>query len=222
MTEGVWVAIIGGLSGIAIAVITAGVTAYVKLQGRHNTTANENKILKIELSCVSILFDHTLINTLNSHIINIFENTKVNRFLILFAVNGKDTVRYVTVCYEQTKMGGSAGAIYRYVRLKIDEHYQRMLKDVERDEVIHLDVKRMQPSILKTIYESKVEKVHYSTVCFLKRIKADENNDIILYTSIATTEDCEFTDDEKMIIKTNVDAIRHEARNVTFTQSWKN
>jgi hypothetical protein len=70
--------------------------------------------------------------------------------------------------------------------------------------------------MLKTIYQSREEEIKYSTVKFLKRIEVDKNNDIIVYSSIATSHDEDLTNEEHLIIKYNFDAIKAEAKHLTY------
>jgi hypothetical protein len=208
--------VIVSLAAPVSAVLTALIAAYVALKRKHSNVKQENKILTIELNSINILFNHNLLAIIDEHVTNIFDETKVNRFLILFAVNGKTHFNFVTVCMERTNTGAMSGSIFRYNRLEIDDHYKSMLKQVELQGNVHLEVSTMPPSILKSIYESRDEKVTFSCVKFLKRINVDENNDIVLYSSIATTNNEDFTSEEQLIIKRNFDVIKNEARNISY------
>lgn len=205
-----------GLAAPISAVIVAVIASYTTLQNKHNKVKQENKVLKIELNSINILFSHKLITIINEHINNIFEETKVNRFLILFAVNGKSHFNYVTCCYEKTNTGSTTGSIFRYNRFEIDDHYKAMLKQIELQGNVYFEVANMPPSILKEIYQSRDEKVTFSCIKFLRRVNIDELNDIILYSSIATTNNEDFTSEEALIIKRNFDIIKNEARNITY------
>jgi hypothetical protein len=198
------------------AVLVAIIAAYATLKKKHSNVKQENKVLKIELSCINILFNHEFLKILNSKVENIFAETKIDRFLILFAVNGKDVVKYATVCYERNKATNHVGAIYRYIRLEVDTHYQNLLKQVEAIGTVHLVVKEMPTCMLKTIYQSREEEIKYSTVKFLKRIEVDQHNDIIVYSSIATSHDEDLTNEEHLIIKYNFDAIKSEAKHLSY------
>jgi len=208
--------IIVSLAAPVSAVLTALIAAYVTLKKKHSNVKQENKMLKIELNSINILFNHSLITIINEHVGNIFSETKANRFLILFAVNGKTHFNYVTVALEHVKDVSMSGSIFRYNRLEIDDHYKAMLKMIETNGGVNYKVSDMPQSILRSIYESRDEKVTYSCVRFLKRIMVDEMNDIVLYSSIATTEKQDFTQEEQLIIKRNFDVIKNEARTITY------
>lgn len=208
--------LIVGLGTPISAIVVAIIVAYTSLKKRHTIVKQENKVLRIELSCVNILFNHEFLKALNKHVESIFQETRIDRFLILFAVNGKDTVKYATVCYEKNKSSNHLGAIYRYIRLEVDTHYQNLLKQVEAMGSVHLIVKEMPKCMLKTIYQSREEEIKFSTVKFIKRIEVDDLNDIIVYSSMATAHNEDLTDEEHLILKYNFDAIKSESKHLTF------
>lgn len=202
-------------------VIVAIVAGYFALRTKRAEQATkdarkEKEKLKAELSCINILFQHDFIILLNKQVENLFRETKAERFLLLFAVNGKTDFNFVSVCYEKMKNERSRGAVYRYVRLGIDEHYRQMLKDVERENAIYLKVQEMPNSLLKSIYQSLIENVRYSVIKFIKRLNADDENDIVIYSSLATCQDEDFTDNERVIIKAIYDVIRSHANSIEF------
>ena len=98
-----------GLAAPVSAVLIAIITAYTTLKNKHTKVKQENKVLKIELNSINILFNHNLITIINEHVANIFNETKANRFLILFAVNGKTHFNYVTVALEHVRDGAMSG-----------------------------------------------------------------------------------------------------------------
>jgi len=210
--DGILISAFAPMSAIIVAIITS----YVTLKIKHKEVKEENKTMRIELECINILFNHEFLAVLNEHVNNIFEQTKVNRFLILFAVNGKTSFRYVTCCFEKVGSGAVQGSIFRYNRFEIDDHYKNMLKQVELQGSVQYEVKTMPNSMLKSIYESRDEKVTYSCIKFLKRINVNEDNDIVLYSSLATTNSEDYTNEESIVIKRNFDLIKSEARKLTY------
>lgn len=225
MDTGVTVAIIAGVTTLLSTTI-AGYYALKNKRAEYEIKNQKNEIetakedvsrLKAELSCINIMFEHDLISFLNHQVDKLFERTKAERFIILFAINGKTEFNFVSVCYEKTKSDKTRGAIYRYVRLGIDSHYKEMLKRVERYETIYLDVDQMEESLLKGIYKQTVEGVTFSSIHFIKRLAADRNNDIVIYSSLATTKPEDFTAVERVTIKSTYDQIRAHSQNLTFS-----
>ena len=133
-------------------------------------------------------------NRLYNLVHNVFARTTADRFLILGAHNGKETMRFASAYYEQHKDSEdietsdvmlSFGAVSKFVNFEFDDHYRTMLKKAEVEGVIELVVAEMPDCDLKNIYQA--EKIHHSKVYFLERIKNYDNhqNDLILYASLA-------------------------------------
>lgn len=188
------------------------------LQGQKETAERNERKAKVELSALQVLFETTYFSFLEDKVSEIFENTKANRFLILFAINGTEKFKYATVVYEHMKDDRSKGAIKRYVKVEIDDYYQDMLKVVEKEGSVHLVVKDMpDKSLLKAFYKMPQENVKYSIIKFITRIKVDSMNDIVFYSSIATCDDDDFELSERVFIKVIFDQIRHHKHQIKIT-----
>lgn len=180
-----------------------------RVEQENKKLKQENHSSKIELSCLKVLFESTFYHLLSQKIHDLFDNTKADRFLILFAINGKDTFKHVTVCYEAYKDSRYAGAISRYVRLSIDDSYKTLLKGIESSKYISLTTSSMpKDSLLYNIYSSESEKIKHSVVKFLGRKAVDADNDVLFYCSAATRQAKRFTNKELTNIRYNVDSIR--------------
>jgi hypothetical protein len=217
MSDAVAISVISGV----VALITTALAGFFsikvkKLEKINERKKEENIKLKAELNCVSVLFDYNMLTFLNQRVEGIFETTKAERFIVLFAINGKLDFNFVSVCFEKTKTKIGAGAIFKYVRLQVDRHYKEMLKEVERDSSIYLEVSSMPDSLLKDIYQSISEGVKYSSVHFLTRGNIDESNDIVIFSSLATTNANDFTKSEKVAIKGFYDEMRSHANLIDF------
>ena len=81
-----------------------------------------------------------------------------------------------------------------------------MLKDTETLGKVSYNVSKMEECDLKSIYE--LEEVNFSDVHFIMRSKIDNENDRLFYCSISTHEESDFTSNERVLIKTNVDKIK--------------
>jgi len=217
MSETVIIGIVSTLGVIISATIAGFYSVKVKrLEGANETKDKQVKKLRAELTCINVLFEYNLIALINRTVDDIFKNTKAERFIILFALNGKTDFNFVSVCYEKTKTAKTSGAIYRYVRVQIDDHYRQMLKYVEKDHQVYLDVANMQECLLKNIYQSIAEGVTFSGVHFINRSPLDEDNDTLVYCSMATTDPEDFTKQEKAMMKLAMDNIRSHAKEIDF------
>lgn len=216
-----------GLTQILIAVLTITLPACFKLlydlqklridsrkkELINNKLRTENKHNELKLDFLNRIMDLTSVNQIIEAIEKVFTLTKADRFLILVAVNGKEDFNVVSVIFEQHKKNYKVNAIGTYRNIRIDQTYKQMLKNCEVNDVITLCTKEMPNSLLKSFYE--VEGVQFSKVRFLARKPIDGENDFLVFSSLATHNEKDFTPREKTIIKTIYEtAIKPNINNV--------
>lgn len=205
--------VIGGL--VTLLVKQVGDRKLKEKEWEHEQTKREAKKLKIELSLLDLWFKSDFNELLHEKVAEIFDRTKANRFLLLFAINGKEDFNSATVVYERTRDTRSEGAMGRYIRLPIDNYYRNMLKQVERYRYVDIHTEDLpKESILYRIYSSPEEKVTHSRIKFIKRMTIDENNDLLLYASVGTHENESFTPEEEHEMHLAVNVIRQKASNI--------
>lgn len=209
MIEIILPSLITGIFAVTIALIA---NKNKNLKKQNLLLENDKNKIETELSAITILFNHSFINTLNDIVEEIFTHTKTTRFLLLFAVNGKETFKYVTACYESNKNPKYRVATKKYIRLKIDEQYKNMLKKVEHINKEILNTETMQPCLLKNIYESYDEQIKNGLVYFIDRIPIDDDNDALIYASISTTDDELYNSSELFLIDTNVNLVKNSSK----------
>lgn len=155
-------------------------------------------------SAISLFIDLELISTISSKVDEIFYHTGVDRFLLLIAVNGKESFNVVSVVYERHKVGIGAErieAIDRYSHVMIDQEYKKMLKDAEVNGAVMMDVDTMnQDSILYNIYRS--EGVTASIVKLITRVNLDNENSLLLYCSFATHDESKISKRDRLFVHT--------------------
>lgn len=202
MDSTIFVSIIG-----AIATITVSILLYrkdIKIKKMEIETTRERETAKhqsIKINALDKLLDFTSFNLIRNSVDRIFEHTKADRFMILIAVNGKTDFNVVSVIFEQHKTAKwRVNAIIRYRDVNIDDAYRQLLKDVEYSGSVLLKVDEMKPQLLKDFYV--VEKVKHSLIKFLHREHIDDENDVVIYSSVSTHLSAPFTKIEKAIIKT--------------------
>ena len=175
----------------------------------------EERKAKIELSALAVLFDTKFFNFLEEKVGDIFNNTRATRFLILYAINGKTDFKHATVTYEHIRGEKGKGAIKRYTKVKIDDGYRNLLKVIEEFGSFTLNVNEMnKEDLLYKIYTMPQEEVNHSIVKFIARKRIDENNDLIFYSTIATTDNEEFTQGEKTYIRMIFSHIREMSKTI--------
>jgi len=182
-------------------VISSYITAKALI--RSKVIEKENKELKKNYNALDILFDFSVFNKIVYQVNELFAKTKADRYLTLYATNGKTDFKFVTSMFEHHKDNEfirlTTGAVSKYIKLQFDAHYLALLKEVEHVGPVFLDVIEMPECDLKNVYIS--EKILHSCVMFLNRIQIDDNNDLLLFCSIATHSAEKFTPAEITIIK---------------------
>jgi hypothetical protein len=178
----------------------------LKLQAvkyKNHLIASETEHVKTELKLdyFNRAMDISRINPIINSVNNVFEKTKASRFLILIAINGKDSFNVVSVIFEHHKPSlNKRNAIGTYRNVTIDNHYRTLLKKTEQEKSVNITTKDLDDCILKDFY--KIEKVTHSKLFFLSRNKIDEDNDFVIYSSIATYDEEDYSREEKAHIKT--------------------
>jgi hypothetical protein len=129
--------------------------------------------------------------------------------MIIIAMNGTHDFRVVSVIFEQHKTEKwKVNAIIRYRDVEIDDSFRKLLKKVEVEDSVTFNVAKMKPQLLKDFYV--IEKVKHSHLRFLHREELNKDNDVVVYASIATHDDDEFTNIENTFIKTELEgSIKH-------------
>lgn len=165
------------------------------------------------LSRANFMITLKAFSEISEYVIEVFSKTKADRYLILCAHNGKEHLRFASAIYEQVddeKKNArlSFGAVSKYVNFEFDEYYRKMLKEVEVGGMMELNVNTMPECDLKYIYQN--EKVAHSNVFFINRIKNYDGNenDLVIYSTFATHDPSEFTEGEKIYIRTAINNIK--------------
>lgn len=172
-----------------------------KLIAENTELTHQKAEADIKMTFFNQIIDLTSINIISSSVDRMFEKTKADRFLIMIAVNGKTDFNVISVVFEQHKdKSNRINAIARYHNISIDYHYKKLLQDAEKHDLIDIHTSKMPESILKDFYLD--EKVTESLIRKLIRKPIDANNDFLVYSSISTHKNRQFTRIEKSYIKT--------------------
>lgn len=202
----------------ALALLGAAFITYrkdVKLKQMTQDMQKANSELtdvKMKRDVLGGLLNFIAFNKIRDSVDRIFEQTKADQFLILFAINGKTDFNYVTVIFEQQKESKyKINAIVRYRDVNIDVKYRGMLKDAETHGSVDLTTSEMSSQILKDFYT--LEKIKHSKVHFIHRKSLDENNDVTVFGSVATHSKEKWSKAENTIIKNEYEgSINHILR----------
>lgn len=163
----------------------------------------DNKNKEINRNVVDKLLDLTLLNKIQQSVNVIFDETTVEKFMILIAINGKTNFNTITCIFEQNKKY-RGNAIGRMRNLQIDQEYKNLIRESELKPIVKIDVKQMKQSILKSLYSTS--NVKYARLKHIIRSPIDNNNDALVFCSIATERNEDFNFDEEVIISNQVDS----------------
>lgn len=213
MSNEIIIALIG-----AIATIIASTIAYFK-DLRAKKQALDNSVLLKEIHDLRVSFDNStkklaetrikvnildrlselsVFNEIKNSIDRIFQKTKADRFLILFSMNGTRELRAVSVAFEIHKNPKSSNAIVRYRDVEIDDSYRTLIKRVEKDGSVDLSREEMEPQILKDFFT--IEGINTIKLTFVERRHLDEENDIVIFGTVAAEEIEGWTELESAVI----------------------
>lgn len=166
--------------------------AILKKEEEIADTKRERDDHKIKADVLDKVLDFASFNAIKEGVDELFEQTRADRFLILIAINGCEDFNMISVIFEQHKDSQyKVSAIARYKSLSIDTDYRNMLKLSEKYGKIELETEKMPPCLLKDIYQ--IESVTHSDVRHLVRVKIDDKNDVLVYSSLATHHKMGFT-----------------------------
>ena len=172
-----------------------------ELLARNTDLSSQKAEADMKMSYYGQMFNLTSFNIISSSVDRIFEKTKADQFLIMIAVNGKTDFNVISVIFEQHKNNDHRiNAIARYHNITIDPHYKKLLKTTNIEAVIEMITDDMPESILKDFHTE--EKITSSLVRQLVRTPMDEENDVLVYSTISTHSKKRFTRLEKSFIKT--------------------
>ena len=185
----------------------------MEIESAKQKEAAKNQSIKI--NALDKLLDFTSFNIIRNSVDRILDNTKADRFMILIAVNGKTDFNVVSVIFEQHKTAKwKVNAIIRYRDVHIDDKFRKLLKDVEYKGTLDIRVDEMENQLLKDFYI--IEKLKHVKFQFLHREHVDENNDVIIYSTVSTHLSTPFTKIENAVIKTEYEgSIIHTIKNYT-------
>lgn len=173
-----------------------------KMNSKVNSAETERKeVLRKHLSS-SFEIDFNDLNEIKNIIHEVITKSSITRVLMLSSVNGKDPVNWISVLWEQHGDGDlsnlSLGATSKYMDISSDHEYRDMLHQIEKGRPYIVEVDKMDPCMLRDIYQS--EKIKHSMVVFGYRAKITNMDDQLIYFSWATHNDQPFAPAQKLEI----------------------
>ncbi len=163
-----------------------------------------------EESDAEVKFSLSEINEIHQRFLDLEQTTKVDRFLILKAENGKSNPKFASVVFEQYRDRTLFVAALVYTKIVVDSYYSEMLKDGEQHGILKMTTATMPENArLRGFYEA--EGVHHSNLYFLgSQATESKTNDkrIVWYCTLATKKTDKFTKAEELSLQTFVDFVK--------------
>lgn len=175
----------------------------------------DKRNIEVKLEFFNRIHSVKFFNEINNAVDKIFKYTSADRFFIFIAINGKTDFNIVTSIFQRRKDNDKKHVRPKYDNIPIDDSYKNMLKDAQVKEVIKLTTEFMEECKLKGFYE--YEKVNFSQVRFLSRKPIDDENDFIVFSSLAKHGDSDFTAMETVLNQLQYDSIIKPSINEILT-----
>ncbi|MDO6813831.1 hypothetical protein [Tenacibaculum soleae] len=118
----------------------------------------------------------------------LFKNTKATRVIVFVAINGKVEPKKVYALFGEKDDGTQIDQEFKGV--EIDEPYLHTLHELEKEGSLLVETMKLRSGLLKNIYFK--EQITFSYLKFVKRYHLTEEDDAVVYMSIATDNDVSF------------------------------
>lgn len=185
------IAIVAGISGLAIAAVPAYLTYRIKSREVRQEHAAAMRELDVQQAALG--FDGFLSEwgTIHQELQALIHETPIDRFLILRAWNGEMTPKWTTAIF-QFREGEQAPV--SYVHFELDDDYVERLRHIASRSEAVLEVAHLPPSAIKSVYE--MEGVKHSVWMHITTKKVEGSKSVAMtYCSFATHEDVALDDD---------------------------
>ena len=183
--------LIESLLQIALLLGSLAAGIYAKIAGKEKKKLKrENEYLKDNIYRQKIvkikeLMDLQRFSSMEKAILKCFDSTQIDRFSVMFVMNGKTEFKFLTVLYDQSEIDHNLGSISPYTRFPIDHNYKKMLAEIEEGSFVWRSDKDFGVGLINDYLD--LEMIRLIGWAFIKRIPIDEQNDIVVYCSFSST-----------------------------------
>lgn len=197
------------LAAIIVAVITGGfgvLAEYARRRGIKRESTME-KELKFQASALDFSDYMREWSEINAEIVALFEESKIDRFLILRAWNGALDPRWTTAFFQLREEGQKA---YSYTHVQLDRDYVDRLRHAVTTGVMVFSVADAPESLIKSVYD--FEGVKHSAWFSIDTRRLDKSDSVALtYCSFATHHEEPISDAEMIRCRLIVSRIKNIA-----------
>lgn len=171
-----------------IGLVGIGVTAYFGYLSKRRTDARMGAVeTEVDLHRFALSFDDFFREWqgIEEDLHKLFQDTNIERFLLLRAFNGKHEPRWTNAIFQLRSGGAKDFVDYKFVEL--DEDYIARLKKITNENKLTVEVESAQEGLIKSIYLA--ESIKHSSWFHIASYDAPEGSRMITYCSFATTKD---------------------------------
>lgn len=173
----------GVIGSIVLAYVNNQKSAKIKEVQNINDRLKDN-IYQAKIQKVKELYDIQHFSLMRRTIQQLFSSTPIDRFSIMFVMNGKIDFNFMTVIYDQSSIDPELGGVSPYARFPIDHEYRRMLKEMESTKFVW----RAYPEFRVGRMDDFLEMEKIKSICwgYVTRIALDEFNDLVVYLAASS------------------------------------
>lgn len=156
-----------------------------------------DSLYDVRLLRVKEVFNLRRFSILEKEIKRLLYNTRIDRFTILFVMNGKTDFDYLTVLFDQI-LGAEGGGVSAYNKFKVDDIYKATIKEIELHKYKWIDTRQNFGIVGE---EFRIEGIYEALFNFVERVRIDSFNDVILYSVASTHSPRKLTEKERRVIQ---------------------
>jgi hypothetical protein len=151
---------------------------------------SQNQILKdniytSKIKTIKELFDFQRFSGLQNLLQRLFKKGPIDRFTLMFVMNGKIDFHYMTVLMDESNIANTAlSEISPYSRFLIDGQYGAIIKETELGHFVWRCAPDFKAGGLDDFLN--LEQIKCIGWAFVQRIKLDSQNDIVVYCSFSS------------------------------------
>lgn len=173
----------GVIGSVVLAYVNNQKSAKIKEVQSINDRLKDN-IYQAKIQKVKELYDLQHFSLMERTIQQLFLTTPIDRFTIMFVMNGKIDFNYLTVIFDQSSTDLELGGVSPYARFPIDHEYRRMLKEMEVNKFVWRKSPEFRVGRINDFLE--MEKVNNICWAYVTRIALDEFNDLVVFLSVSS------------------------------------
>ena len=144
----------------------------------------KDNIYQAKIRQVKEVYDLQRFSNFQQIVHKMFAGTPIDRFAIMFVMNGKVDFNFLTVLFDESMLNPEIGDISPYTRFPIDDAYRSMLRSCERNGFVWRDGPDFGVGVIDDYLV--LEKIKCIGWGFVQRVRLDEFNDLLVFASVSS------------------------------------